>query len=259
MDAIRRFRRESYQRNKAAVAARNKAWKRANAEKVRATGLARSQQADVKERRRERRRESYQGNKAAEAARNKAWKRANAEKVRATGRAYRSRPEVKEQERKAARSWRAANLERSRARDRAQRARHRAHRLAYRAAWRAANRDRLIQQAKAWRALNLERARATARLVSQRRRARERAALIVPFTRAQLGARLAYWGNRCYICGAPWQSIDHVKPLSKGGAHCLANFRPLCEVHNTRKQAQWYGVAWIRRMTGAGEVLAAVA
>lgn len=47
------------------------------------------------------------------------------------------------------------------------------------------------------------------------------------------------YGNLCWICGGPGEQIDHVKPLSKGGAHCLANLRPACFRCNNKKRAMW--------------------
>jgi hypothetical protein len=202
------------------------------------------------------RRESYQRNKEKVGARNKAWKDANQGTVKATGRAYRAKPEVKELQAARVREWRAANVERVRARDRANRTKNRERILAYRREWADRNRERLRRQEVEWRTANRERFLATDRLNSQRRRAREREALIVPFTREQVFARMAYWGNRCYVCMAPWEAIDHVKPLRKGGAHCLANFRPICGYHNNRKKDRWLGVPWIRLITGAGDVTA---
>jgi len=41
------------------------------------------------------------------------------------------------------------------------------------------------------------------------------------------------------MCGAPWEHIDHVKPISKGGSNWPANLRPACEPCNLRKSDQW--------------------
>lgn len=77
------------------------------------------------------------------------------------------------------------------------------------------------------------------REVWRRRQARKRSLSIVRFTPTQLKAKCAYWGNRCWICGGPQQAIDHVKPLTKGGLHVLANLRPICWVCNSRKGDKW--------------------
>lgn len=81
---------------------------------------------------------------------------------------------------------------------------------------------------------------------ARRRYARVKSATVVPFTVRQLHARLAYWGNRCWMCGSPATCVDHVKPLIRGGPHLLANLRPACKPCNSTKQSQWFGVAKVR-------------
>ncbi len=74
---------------------------------------------------------------------------------------------------------------------------------------------------------------------AMRHQARKRGLAIVPFSKAQLEQKIAYWENCCWMCGLAWNHIDHVKPLAKGGAHVLANLRPACKKCNTRKSAKW--------------------
>lgn len=48
--------------------------------------------------------------------------------------------------------------------------------------------------------------------------------------------------GRCWICHQAIEGTihkDHVKPLAKQGAHCLANLRPTCESCNTAKGDAW--------------------
>jgi 5-methylcytosine-specific restriction endonuclease McrA len=85
----------------------------------------------------------------------------------------------------------------------------------------------------------LDRQREKGRNAAARRLARLKAVSSVPFSDDQLRARLAFYGNRCWMCGAPGSVVDHVKPLAKGGAHILANLRPACQACNSRKQAKW--------------------
>lgn len=70
-------------------------------------------------------------------------------------------------------------------------------------------------------------------------RARLIGTLVIPFTREQLDAKMQYWGNRCWICKGLYEQLDHVKPLSKGGPHILANFRPICKSCNCSKNNTW--------------------
>lgn len=84
----------------------------------------------------------------------------------------------------------------------------------------------------------------------QVRRVRETAS-VVPFTAEQLQQRMLYFGGRCYlqlpgVCTGEAEQIDHVKPVSKGGSHMLANLRPACKACNLSKAAKWPFFATIR-------------
>lgn len=82
----------------------------------------------------------------------------------------------------------------------------------------------------------------------RRRRARLKAATIVPFTLAQLEQRMSMFPG-CWMCGGPKEEVDHMKPLAKGGAHCLANAYAACRSCNGSKADKWYGAAeTIRRL-----------
>jgi 5-methylcytosine-specific restriction endonuclease McrA len=102
-------------------------------------------------------------------------------------------------------------------------------------AWRTANPDRVRELSREWRASNPD----LLRLAWWRRRAYKLSALNIPFAPEQLDARMRYWGYRCWMCGGPFEHVDHVKPLSKGGAHALANLRPACRACNVRKKDNW--------------------
>ncbi len=71
------------------------------------------------------------------------------------------------------------------------------------------------------------------------KRARKQRATALPVSAVDIAAKMAYWGNRCWICHGLQQAVDHVKPLSKGGFHCLANLRPICHLCNSRKRDRW--------------------
>jgi 5-methylcytosine-specific restriction endonuclease McrA len=81
--------------------------------------------------------------------------------------------------------------------------------------------------------------RAAVQMWTLNRRARIRAATSVRFTSDQLSARWAYYGDRCWLCGAVATATDHVKPLGKGGAHMLCNLRPICKPCNSAKRDRW--------------------
>lgn len=76
---------------------------------------------------------------------------------------------------------------------------------------------------------------------------RRRASAAAPFTATQLLAKSAMYAG-CWVCGGPKQEIDHVKPLSRGGLHALANLRPICLPCNRQKGTKWplpIVMAWV--------------
>jgi 5-methylcytosine-specific restriction endonuclease McrA len=74
--------------------------------------------------------------------------------------------------------------------------------------------------------------------IGRRRRARKASVLTVPFTAAQLAQRMAYWGDRCWMCSGQYDEVDHVIPIALGGPHCLSNLRPACRSCNASKGAR---------------------
>lgn len=110
-----------------------------------------------------------------------------------------------------------------------------------------ANRERIAQVHKAWRDANPEVYRSSARLSDAKRRARKKDVQTVHFTHAQLDARLQVFGYKCWMCGGPFEHIDHVKPLRLNGPHILANLRPACSSCNMAKSGRWYGVAGLHK------------
>lgn len=73
----------------------------------------------------------------------------------------------------------------------------------------------------------------------QARRAAIAAASTAEFTPQDLIKRIEYYGGKCWMCGDPYEHIDHVKPISKGGLNILANLRPACAPCNLSKHARW--------------------
>lgn len=82
------------------------------------------------------------------------------------------------------------------------------------------------------------RERARQRLLAQVRRAQKKLSLHLRFTDVQLAQRMAMFAG-CWMCGGPFEHIDHVKPLAAGGPHILANLRPACAPCNLSKGSQW--------------------
>lgn len=112
-------------------------------------------------------------------------------------------------------------------------------------AYRQANRERIRSQQREWQqkwaAENRELYRSKLVLAGQRRRARERKVISTRFGAKQLLARYAFFGHRCWMCGIDGVPLhmDHVKPISKGGAHMLSNIRPACKSCNSSKGDRW--------------------
>lgn len=100
-------------------------------------------------------------------------------------------------------------------------------------------RARRVAQAREWAAANPDRAREIARFAAQRRRQRLAVGRFGSIEPAVLAAKIAFWGDRCWICHGEWSQIDHVKPVARGGRHLLANLRPICGHCNRRKSARW--------------------
>ena len=77
------------------------------------------------------------------------------------------------------------------------------------------------------------------RIQQSKRRERVRNGTPIPFTPEQLEQRISMFPT-CYLCGvAPSDSIDHVKPLSKGGLNILANMKGACISCNSSKGNDW--------------------
>jgi 5-methylcytosine-specific restriction endonuclease McrA len=48
-------------------------------------------------------------------------------------------------------------------------------------------------------------------------------------------ARFRFFGDLCWLCDGATDTIDHVKPLAKGGANTHSNIRPACLSCNTAR------------------------
>lgn len=129
------------------------------------------------------------------------------------------------------REWSVANKEKRRAiADRWQRensARHNATTIA----WRKANNQRVLAGRKKWR----DRFPEVSRQYWRNRYARNLAAA-GRATPEQVQARIAVFGGMCWMCKVkPYEEIDHVIPLSKGGTNWPSNLRPACRTCNRWK------------------------
>lgn len=125
--------------------------------------------------------------------------------------------------------------------------------LARQAAWRSANPDKSraasydwwlrnryrVPKNNSWRVRNPEKHA----LKNRVRQGRIRALTPAAISHHLVLERMRYWGNKCWMCSGPFESIDHVKPIALGGANILANLRPACRFCNSSKRARWFGPA----------------
>lgn len=133
------------------------------------------------------------------------------------------------------RAYYQANKEKMDAQHRAYVAAHREDRQQYMAQYARDHRDYWNDRAKRWRRENPEKSRRHwANWYALKSSAR-----IMDVTAELLEQKRAYWGGLCWMCGRVADTWDHVKPLSKGGAHAVCNLRPACRSCNSRKRDRW--------------------
>lgn len=91
------------------------------------------------------------------------------------------------------------------------------------------------------------------RTISQRRRAKQYSAVVDNFTAVELEAHIEALGSCCVYCGAPWEHLDHVYPIAKGGTHGLSNLVPACALCNWRKGSK-LPIQWLTSLPGFGRL-----
>lgn len=207
-------------------------------------------------------RERYQANRDAILDRNRRYKDRKRDAIREQQRTrHREDPEYRERVRVRAEAWRRANPDRARDywvewyRNNADhikaynRARYEADRDGYilRAAkWKRDNPERAAEVQRDWAARHPEARRRT----EAKRRARKRGGLVIDFTEEELRQRMSMFGDRCTSCGDPADQVDHVIPLALGGAHALANLRPICAGCNREKGSRPPDGRWLSHRRG---------
>lgn len=171
----------------------------------------------------------------------KAYCAAHREEERVYARAYYAAH--REEERAHVNAYHAAHREEQRVYQKAYRATHREERRASAKAYYAAHCEEAKAYAKAWCQANPERSRAT----GSRYRARKVNARGAAYTTSEhIAARWKFYGDLCYICGAPAEATDHVIALAAGGSHWPANLRPVCTSCNCAKGARPLGLTAVR-------------
>jgi 5-methylcytosine-specific restriction endonuclease McrA len=82
------------------------------------------------------------------------------------------------------------------------------------------------------------------RYYSSLRRARMRKANKEKISLEALEKHIDFLGRKCVYCGGPYEHLDHVVPLSRGGAHSLDNLVPSCAHCNLTKSKKIYPTEW---------------
>jgi len=141
--------------------------------------------------------------------------------------------------------WREAHREQHAASDKQYREANREKRAAYNKRWRDANPESVAAYGKRWRDANAEKCAAQQHC----RRARKVAATVEDFDIMEAWERDGY---TCAYCGSTEDlTIDHIVPLSRGGAHSFDNLTVACGTCNNSKGAkkliEW--MWWKTRMT----------
>lgn len=171
-----------------------------------------------------------------------AWREKNREHIRAYKRASHTRHRDKVNER--CRLWHMHNQDKVQAYRQKRYREQREEILAKNRQRYQVNKDKISAANKAWRAANKDKIRAYWQAnpeILQQKRARRRAAKqnspINDLTREQWNEIKGAYGFRCVYCGRKMQrlTMDHIVPLSKGGAHTASNVVPACASCNASK------------------------
>ena len=203
----------------------------------------RMQDPQLKDQENAKQRRKYWADPAKANARGRSWYEANQEAARASSKRWRdaNQDRVKETTRK----WRERNPDRISVHNRAYRSKNSERYKSARQERYAANPEPTKVRARNWYLSNLERARATNKawyLNNQDKVHRSRVKRRLNLELASVGpvdiSGLIAACETCYLCSDPLVGevhVDHVIPLSKGGAHSYGNLKPTHARCNLRK------------------------
>ncbi|HAM59543.1 MAG TPA: hypothetical protein DCQ64_30695 [Candidatus Rokubacteria bacterium] len=214
-------------------AAQSRAWRAANADRVKAYKLANKDRANAQKRAR------YAADPTKEREASRRWRAINPDAAKATNRRWRdAHPDIvlgwrradyyRHQETNIARNraYYLAHAEESNAANKVWREANSAHTRAYNQARYRANKEALAARIAAWAAANPERYRKYKAEARQRRRARLAGVPQEPIDRDVVYERD---NGRCGLCGRRVartdMSIDHIIPIIAGGPHTYANIQ----------------------------------
>lgn len=142
-----------------------------------------------------------------------------------------------DESRRRAREWGEQNRDRARARCRQWARENPDLKAASDRRWYQENQERSAETRRRWQSENRERWLLIHAVAEHNRRVRK--ALNGGFaTVEQVAARVAYFGWKCWMCGGPWDCIDHVIAIARGGSGWASNLRPACTSCNASKGAK---------------------
>jgi 5-methylcytosine-specific restriction endonuclease McrA len=188
--------------------------------------------------------------KAAQRARKRAWNQANREKVAAYNRAWmEANPDRAKASRKAyyeankdaavarASEWQKANPEKTKGYQKARYDRGKGDLSAYYRKRYLENKDAINARAKVWRSKNPDAVRIF--LANRRARVLRQTGVV---SRDIANRLMILQKGRCGACrnslSATGYHLDHIHPISKGGAHADSNMQLLCPTCNHEKHAK---------------------
>jgi 5-methylcytosine-specific restriction endonuclease McrA len=166
-------------------------------------------------------------------ARCKACNRANYQANKERVKAYRAEnaDRISEYQREYAKGYREANADRLKEAKREQYQANAEHVKARVRAYQAANPERIRETKRAYYQANPDMHHAA----RARRRTRIRGVRRESYSRTEI---FAAYGGTCAYCGDPAQHLDHVVPISRGGADAAHNLLPACAPCNLSKSAK---------------------
>lgn len=175
------------------------------------------------------------------------WRVENPDKVRAMKRrAYQNKPDLY---RKQKRDWARNNPEKTKASRKKDMEKHKDRYEKYWKEWYSTNSHIVVANAKKWALENPEKAKRSAIAKEGRRRAAIKAGESA-VTASVITAIIAKQKFKCAWCGTCIKKsfhMDHVIPLSKGGAHSPSNLVGSCPTCNIRKSAK-DPITWAREL-----------
>lgn len=86
-----------------------------------------------------------------------------------------------------------------------------------------------------WKADNPELSYRITKKAAKANRTAEKYGLLGRITSEQIWNRVLVLGEKCWLCSAKYNCIDHVIPMGKGGENLPSNIRPCCNFCNRRK------------------------